>query len=76
MNFVINFDVPYSKDKDGFPVAEKETYLHRIGRTGRFDTKGVAITLINDLEYDNEMDVLMKIKDEYKSEIIEVTELP
>jgi len=50
MNFVVNFDVPYSKDKDGFPTAEKETYLHRIGRTGRFDTKGVAITLINELE--------------------------
>lgn len=58
MNFVVNFDVPFTWDRDGFPIPEKETYLHRIGRTGRFSTKGVAITLINELEYDNEMDVL------------------
>ena len=47
MNFVVNFDVPYSKNEEGFPVPEKETYLHRIANVGRFDTKGVALTLIN-----------------------------
>ena len=61
MNFVVNFDVPFTKDRDGFPIAEKETYLHRIGRTGRFSSKGVAITLINELDMDNEMDVLQTI---------------
>jgi len=41
---VVNYDVPI--DKDGNP--DFETYLHRIGRTGRFGRKGTAINLIND----------------------------
>ncbi|XP_031557944.1 probable ATP-dependent RNA helicase DDX20 [Actinia tenebrosa] len=36
VNLVINMDVP----RDG------ETYLHRIGRAGRFGTKGVAVTFV------------------------------
>ena len=36
VNMVINYDLP----------ANKETYVHRIGRCGRFDKKGVAITLV------------------------------
>ena len=43
---VINFDVP-SRDKK----ADPELYLHRIGRTGRFGTNGIALTL-----YDREND--------------------
>lgn len=31
-------------------VADPETYLHRIGRTGRFGKKGTAITLIDSEE--------------------------
>lgn len=37
---VINFDTP------DFP----ENYLHRIGRTGRAEAKGVAITFVNQVE--------------------------
>ena len=37
---VINFDVP--------PVPEN--YIHRIGRTGRYDKKGIAITFITEKE--------------------------
>lgn len=36
VNFVINFDMPDSP----------ETYLHRVGRAGRFETEGQAISLI------------------------------
>ena len=43
---VINFDV-HQRDK----VAEPDTYLHRIGRTGRFGSNGIALTL-----YDREVD--------------------
>lgn len=64
MNMVLNFDVPYRKDKDGFFQAQKAEYLHRIGRTGRFDTKGVACTLIGTENYDNEKAVMDEIKDE------------
>lgn len=41
---VVNYDVPV--DKNGDP--DFETYLHRIGRTGRFGRKGTAISLISD----------------------------
>ena len=37
---VINFDTP----------DVPENYIHRIGRTGRFDKKGIAITFITDKE--------------------------
>lgn len=39
---VINFDVP-TQDKG--QKADNETYLHRIGRTGRFGKDGVAVTI-------------------------------
>jgi len=40
LNLVINFDLPRSK----------ETYVHRIGRSGRYGRKGVAINLVNNRE--------------------------
>jgi ATP-dependent RNA helicase DDX19/DBP5 len=43
---VVNYDVPV--DKNGNP--DFETYLHRIGRTGRFGRKGTAISLVSDQE--------------------------
>lgn len=36
VNYVINFDMPDSKD----------TYLHRVGRAGRQETNGVAISFV------------------------------
>lgn len=41
---VINYDVPVTRE--GEP--DYETYLHRIGRTGRFGRKGSAINLVSD----------------------------
>ena len=38
ISLVINFDVP----------RDAEDYVHRVGRTARADSTGVAITLIND----------------------------
>jgi ATP-independent RNA helicase DbpA len=37
LDLVINYDLPH----------DSETYLHRIGRTGRAGAKGVAITIVN-----------------------------
>ena len=75
MNCVINFDVPYMKDEQGFLKADFENYIHRIGRTGRFDTKGVALTLIGVEDFDNEMAVLDEIKDHFGSSIEELKEV-
>jgi len=46
VKLVINYDIPIKKEKDGFIDVDYETYLHRIGRTGRFDTKGIGINLV------------------------------
>lgn len=43
VSVVINFDLPV--DKDGNP--DNETYLHRIGRTGRFGKRGLAINMVD-----------------------------
>lgn len=42
VTLVINFDVPV--ERDGTTPAF-ETYLHRIGRSGRFGRKGAAFNL-------------------------------
>lgn len=38
VTLVLNFDIPKNC----------ETYLHRIGRSGRFGRKGIAINFVND----------------------------
>ncbi|CAN9181782.1 unnamed protein product [Alternaria sp. RS040] len=45
VTMVINYDVPtMANGRD----ADPETYLHRIGRTGRFGRVGVALTFVHD----------------------------
>jgi len=53
VSHVINFDLP--------DVAEK--YIHRIGRTGRAEKKGVAISFVSDAEkeYIQQIEALMKM---------------
>ena len=58
LSLVINFDLP----------REKETYIHRIGRSGRYGRKGVAINLIND----REVDYLKSIEEFYDTQILEM----
>jgi len=55
VNVVINFDFPKSS----------ETYLHRIGRSGRFGHLGLAINLISDADRYN----LYRIEKELGTEI-------
>ncbi|KAJ3331319.1 RNA helicase required for poly(A+) mRNA export [Blyttiomyces sp. JEL0837] len=51
LNLVINFDMPV--DASGRP--DPETYLHRIGRTGRFGRTGVSINFVHDQRSYEEM---------------------
>ncbi|GMF48115.1 unnamed protein product [Phytophthora fragariaefolia] len=44
VSLVVNFDIPLTRDRRPDP----ETYLHRIGRTGRFGRKGCAINFVYD----------------------------
>ena len=61
VNLVINYDLPPSK----------ETYIHRIGRCGRFGKKGVSITMV---KMEDPMDVkcLNKMKHFYTMKIDEL----
>lgn len=52
---VVNFDLPVDK----YRQADCETYLHRIGRTGRFGKTGIAINLIDSQE---SMDIMRQIE--------------
>jgi ATP-dependent RNA helicase DDX19/DBP5 len=44
VTMVVNYDIP--ETVDGQP--DYETYLHRIGRTGRFGRTGAALTFVHD----------------------------
>ncbi|KAI9842924.1 MAG: RNA helicase required for poly(A+) mRNA export [Sclerophora amabilis] len=44
VSMVINYDVP----EDAQGNADPQTYLHRIGRTGRFGRVGVSISFVHD----------------------------
>jgi translation initiation factor 4A len=62
VNLVVCFDMP----------ADKETYIHRIGRCGRFNKKGVSISFIR-MNDPNDMRFLNMMKNTYK---INIKELP
>lgn len=46
VSMVINYDIPMKGMGDA--MHDTETYLHRIGRTGRFGRVGVSITFVAD----------------------------
>lgn len=56
INVVINYDMPVDSD----------SYLHRVGRAGRFGTKGLAITFCSE-EADQE--ILKSVQDRFEVQI-------
>lgn len=56
INIVFNFDMP----------SESDSYLHRVGRAGRFGTKGLAITFV---ESDEDKKVLDDIQKRFEVKI-------
>ncbi|XP_002708662.1 ATP-dependent RNA helicase DDX25 [Oryctolagus cuniculus] len=61
VTIVVNFDLPVNQLEE----PDYETYLHRIGRTGRFGKKGLAFNMI---EVDK-LPLLMKIQDHFNRNI-------
>ena len=55
---MINFDLPRTK----------ETYIHRIGRSGRYGRKGVAINFVTERDLKN----LEELKEFYNTKIDEM----
>jgi len=60
VNVVINYDMPESED----------TYLHRVGRAGRFGTKGLAISFVS---ADDDNTVLEAVRKKF---VVPIPELP
>jgi superfamily II DNA/RNA helicase len=58
VNLVVNLDLP----------RDAETYMHRVGRTGRFGTFGIAISLVNSTEYVT----LKKFRDQFELNLIKM----
>ena len=50
---------------------DKETYIHRIGRCGRFGKKGVSISFIKMMD-PSDTRLLNKMKHSYKIDINEI----
>ncbi|KAJ3547702.1 hypothetical protein NMY22_g1552 [Coprinellus aureogranulatus] len=50
VNMVVNYDLPLMNERDKFADERPdiETYIHRIGRTGRFGRKGISINFVHD----------------------------
>merc|ERR1711988_1668207 len=59
VNIVINYDMPTDSD----------SYLHRVGRAGRFGTKGLAITFAAD---DEDSEVLKKTQERFEVNIADM----
>jgi len=60
VNIVINYDMP----------DESDSYLHRVGRAGRFGTKGLAITFSSTEE---DAEVLKKVQSRFE---VNISEMP
>jgi translation initiation factor 4A len=58
LSLVINYDLPI----------QKETYIHRIGRSGRYGRKGVAINFVTERDL-GELDELQQF---YNTKIMEM----
>jgi len=60
VNLVVNYDMAASEDE----------YLHRVGRAGRFGTKGLAISFI---ATDKDREILEKVRSKF---VVDLPELP
>lgn len=58
ISLVINYDLPY----------KKENYIHRIGRSGRFGRKGVAINFVTQ----SDAQFLTEVEQFYQTKIDEL----
>lgn len=77
INLAINYDMPESVEKGADPEAKEalassaDTYLHRVGRAGRFGTKGVAISFVTN---DRDKKVIAEIESRFGKAIDEYPE--
>ncbi|PGH27627.1 ATP-dependent RNA helicase DBP5 [Polytolypa hystricis UAMH7299] len=70
VSMVINYDIPeLHVPQSSKRIADPQTYLHRIGRTGRFGRVGVAVSFVANKE---EWQMLMDIKNYFQTDMMRV----
>ncbi|XP_075898296.1 ATP-dependent RNA helicase DDX19A isoform X2 [Nelusetta ayraudi] len=62
VTLVVNFDLPVDMERN----ADNETYLHRIGRTGRFGKRGFAVNMVDSQQ---SMDIIKQIEMHFNRKI-------
>ena len=65
VTLVVNYELPINYEGPDRQGVNPETYLHRIGRTGRFGQKGIAVNLVTPAE----LPKLRSIEKYYNSEV-------
>lgn len=77
VNVVVNYDLPpldshneSESEKKGAYNRAADQYLHRVGRAGRFGTKGLAITFVSSPE---DATILNKVQERFS---VDIKELP
>ena len=65
VTLVVNYDLPVDMNRR----PDCETYLHRIGRTGRFGKAGIAINLVDS---NRSMGVLRQIESHFGKPILKL----
>ena len=70
VDLVISFDVPFVVELGGWKEPDYATYMHRVGRTGRFGTDGIAVQVTCN---EDEVEFMRKIKGYYDIEIHELS---
>jgi ATP-dependent RNA helicase DDX19/DBP5 len=68
VDVVINFDVPIVM-KEGWKDPDYANFMHRVGRTGRFGTDGIAVTL---MENEDDVEMMRLIGKHYEIDIEEL----
>ena len=73
VDIVINYDLPI-QSIEHFLEPDYANYLHRIGRTGRFGTDGIALSFVGKDEDGTNVGIMNHIQEYYKAEIQEISD--
>ena len=76
INVAVNYDMPDSPQNPGASDIDSlaqaaDTYLHRVGRAGRFGTKGVSVSFVSS---ERDEQILKKIEERFDKKIDEYPE--
>eukprot|EP00296_Roombia_truncata_P007743 JP446195.1.p3 GENE.JP446195.1~~JP446195.1.p3 ORF type:complete len:237 (+),score=81.00 JP446195.1:658-1368(+) len=70
VNIVINYDMTGAAGENSTAANAADAYLHRVGRAGRFGTKGLAISFVSSQE---DVDVLEHVQSRFE---VQITPMP